>query len=375
MASWDQYVRVFVRGSWPMVFCCRCHDILCSTRRSIENHLVRCSKLDRLAARDAAEAACKEHGMPETTETTFSQWLSRQIESLDGEIEAPDIGLDMDVGWGCGRCAFGALDKAKHSGKSAVHNHSTSAHPGQEAIAVDGQLLLVVMSGTLRRYIRATRTDRPETVNWAEVLLRRRAENDAAATAVESRHEKQPNVMLDKLKFDKHVAGYEARDLIRLYEETKGEPEVSDAAERAGRALKDIANEAQTRLSSGTSQIRTMLNMRERGVEAGEINTLDPASIGKYVATWKKITTYAIRLWQIQMGDAPAGPGWQAPCTLTTEQAEAVVSLARARNAEETRASVMTLVLALLTQPLKESDWANPILSVYAIFALAKDGS
>ena len=50
--------------------------------------------------------------------------------------------------------------------------------------------------------------------------------------------------MLDKLKFDKHVARYDTRDLICLYEETKGEPEVSDAAERAGCVLKDIANEA-----------------------------------------------------------------------------------------------------------------------------------
>ena len=55
-----------------MVFYYGCYDILYSTRQSIENYLVRCSKLDRLAARDVAEAACKEYGMPETTKTTFS---------------------------------------------------------------------------------------------------------------------------------------------------------------------------------------------------------------------------------------------------------------------------------------------------------------
>ena len=55
-----------------MVFYYGYYNILYSTRRSIENHLVRCSKLDRLAARDTAEAACKEHRIPETTKITFS---------------------------------------------------------------------------------------------------------------------------------------------------------------------------------------------------------------------------------------------------------------------------------------------------------------
>ena len=54
-----------------MVFYYRCYDILYSTRRSIENYLVRCSKLDRLAARDVAEAAYKEYGIPKTTKITF----------------------------------------------------------------------------------------------------------------------------------------------------------------------------------------------------------------------------------------------------------------------------------------------------------------
>ena len=54
------------------MFYYRYYNILYSTRRSIENYLVRYSKLDRLAARDTAEAAYKEYRILETTKTTFS---------------------------------------------------------------------------------------------------------------------------------------------------------------------------------------------------------------------------------------------------------------------------------------------------------------
>ena len=241
---------------------------------------------------------------------TFLQQLSRQIESLDREIEAPDIRLDIDISQGYRRYAFSALDKAKYSGKSAIYNYLIMVYPGQEAIIVDRQLLLVVISGIFQRYIQATRTNRLKTINQVEVLLRRHAKNNAATTIIESWHEKQPNVILNKLKFDKYIARYKARDLIYLYKKTKGEPKVSDAVERASYTLKDIANEVQIYLSSGTLQIQTIFNIREQSIEVGEINTLDReintldlASIGKYIAIQKKIIIYIIQLQQIQIGD------------------------------------------------------------------------
>ena len=200
-------------------------------------------------------------------------------------------------------------------------------------------------------------------------------ENDTTITTIESQYKKQLNIILDKLKFNKYIARYDTRDLIYLYKETKGEPKVSDIVERASYTLKDIANKVQIYLSSSISQIQTILNIREQGIEAGEINTLDLASISKYIAIQKKITIYTIRLQQIQIGDILVGLGQQALYTLTIEQVEAIISLIRAYNTKEIRALVITLVLVLLTQLLKESDQTNLILSIYTIFAFIKDSS
>ena len=53
------------------MFYYRYYNILYSTRQSIKNYLVRYSKLDRLAARDVVEVACKEYRILEITKTTF----------------------------------------------------------------------------------------------------------------------------------------------------------------------------------------------------------------------------------------------------------------------------------------------------------------
>ncbi|KAL2185845.1 hypothetical protein L209DRAFT_348406 [Thermothelomyces heterothallicus CBS 203.75] len=119
-----------------------------------------------------------------------------------------------------------------------------------------------------------------------------------------------------------------------------------------GRTLKDIVDTAQSRLAESTSQVRTLLNTRERGTKAGEINLLDHGSVPKYVATWKKLIAYVLRIWSSE-STIEANPGndkLPPPCTLNEAQMTATGALMRAQGNEARKSALVDLIYTLLRQ-------------------------
>ncbi|KAK4236887.1 hypothetical protein C8A03DRAFT_35201 [Achaetomium macrosporum] len=183
-----------------MVFCGRCHGIIGSSQEKIENHLKKCTNLSGETAKEVATAACVAYDMLASMSGMFTRWLQKQIKSLEGAIEVPDLGLETQYGFGRGNCGFVAVDKNKHSGKSTVQQHSAKAHPNQVPEVIERQLVVTLQSGGLTRYVRISETGQGTAINWAEKLLQRTGDNAGANNTVDGWEKAEHNAMLDKLK-------------------------------------------------------------------------------------------------------------------------------------------------------------------------------
>ena len=144
-----------------------------------------------------------------------------------------------------------------------------SRNKGVYVVRSENTLLLAIKTGNLSRYIRVKRQDDGPTMNLVEDLLRGREDNTTKAVAIVSKETREPNILLQLLRFDQHLVDFDAKELMWLYGDASAKPDVSATVDMIAKALLEIVRKAQSRLARGSVQLSVQLNMGDKGSERG----------------------------------------------------------------------------------------------------------
>ncbi|KAH6636552.1 hypothetical protein F5144DRAFT_628583 [Chaetomium tenue] len=144
----------------------------------------------------------------------------------------------------------------------------------------------------------------------ASMLLTKVDEADEASRMIQARvpNDIETNEFLAKMRFDKHLQGYEPLELTWLLLDPKSSPDVREPLDRIMGALKSVVAKAADHLdteSSTASRIAVCQRINNEGQERRELFVVSKKTTDNYVRIWKQILTYAMRLARYQT----EGPG------------------------------------------------------------------
>lgn len=373
-------VLVEEREGRKLLFCNHCKFLVWNKKSTVVAHLGLCFP-DKTAQRDAVVADLENNGRLSDGSVSYVEWWS----GLQFQRPvAPFAFLPSQKMTGCPDCSYvvgAATSMAKHQReKHNRHSVRTEMAEAQE-----------LGTGEKVKYVRVTQATTIQKAPPLGSLLERCRDGNRAAYVDRITHNSmrdEPNAMLERLKFDRHLRNYEPLPLVDWTTSAgAGEEQVLELTKH----MLDVATRARDRLQTAPHPVLTQLNRRRETTPAGtEFNVrIVDKTMRNYASTWKKLYRYMYHIlaaWKdgaeeeggvtttATTAAARAGP----PTKLTAAQKEAFEAAMETNwesgTTEEKDAVVTGLVEALTRHELRGDAFESVLLSGVAVLAIDEQG-
>lgn len=186
------------------------------------------------------------------------------------------------------------------------------------------------------------------------------------------------NDFLSRLRFEEHLQGYDATELLWLMHDPKSNPDVRPELDRIMTALRSVVDQGIMHVETDNNTANRIAICRRPNDQGRErqLVVIKKSSLDNYLRIWKKIITYTMRVAIYQRGGTGAVQFTKAPpVRLTPEQLDTTIATMETTDMEVMESAVLALLDSLLRVELRSSDFDNVVTSAMAIMGLDQFGN